>query len=165
MNSNIYIHVIKGSENVIYNAIKDPTTGNYYYPDILFKHNFIEKEICDNKLYETASKAIKEYGSSRCCFVMYKDYDAFVDLLECFNHIFTNDENILDMDAVDDFGNMLQLSATMMNSLKILLNYYAVLGNDVKEFINSCVTEYELPVSTKIKGKQIYELIRQKIIG
>lgn len=165
MHANIYIHVIKGSENIIYNAIKDSSTGNYCYPDILFKHNFIEKEICDDKLYETASKAIKEYGSSRCCFVMYRDYDSFVDLLKRFNHIFTNDENILDMDAVNNLGNMLQLSTTMMNSLKILLNYYAVSGNNINEFINNCIVEYELPATTKIKGKQIYELIRQKIIG
>ena len=165
MNSSIYIHAEKGSDNIIYNAIKDPETDNYCYPDILIKHNFCEKEICNSGLYEIATKAIKEYGSSRCFFIMYKDYNTFMCFLEELNHIFTPDEDILDMDMVNDFGNQLQLSTTMMNSLKILLNYYAISGNSIEELINSCIKQYELPVTTKIKGKQIYELIRQKIIG
>ena len=165
MNSNVYIHAKKGPDNIIYNAIKDPDSGFYCYPDILIKHNFVEKEISDTELYKLANNAIREYGSSRCFFVMYKDYDAFTDFLECLNHIFTPEKEILDMEMVNEFGNMLQLSTTMMNSLKILLNYYAVSGNNVKNFINSCIAEYELPATTKLKGKQIYELIRQKIIG
>lgn len=165
MNSNIYIYAVKGTENIIYNAIKDPSTGNYCYPDILIKHDFCEKEICDSGIFEIASNAIKEYGSSRCFFVKYKDYDAFIIFLDRLNHIFTPEENLLDMDMVTDFGNKLQLSTTMMNSLKILLNYYAVSDNNIEDFINSCIKEYELPANNKIKGKQIYELIRQKIIG
>ena len=165
MNSNIYIHAVKGAENVIYNAIKDPATGTYCYPDILIKHNFSEKELFDSKTFEIASKAIKEYGSSRCFFIMYKDYDVLTNFLESLNHIYTEEIESFDSNMVNDFGNMLLLSTTMMNSLKILLNYYAISGNDVKNFINNCVTEYELPVTTKLKGKQIYELIRQKIIG
>ena len=165
MNSNIYIHAVKGLENVIYNVIKDPVTGACCYPDILIKHSFVEKELCDSKAFEIASKTIKEYGSSRCFFVMYKDYDVFTSFLEGLNHIYPQETESFDSNSVTDFGNMLLLSTTMMNSLKILLNYYATCGNDVKCFIDNCVTEYDLPVTTKVKGKQIYELIRQNIIG
>lgn len=164
MNSNIYIHAVKGSDNVLYNAIEAPDFG-CCYPDILIKHSFCEKRIQDAKLYKLATDAIKEYGSSRCFFVMYKDEEVFINFLNNLNSIYTPEEDFLDMKMVADFGEKLLLSTTMMNSLKILLNYYAVSGNDVKSFITQCTIDYELPVATKIKGKQIYELIRTKIIG
>ena len=165
MSSNIYIHAVKGSENIIYNAIHDPVSDNYCYPDILIKHTFLEKAISNSRLYTLANTAIKEYGSSGCFFIMYRDEEVFIEFLENLNHIFTPQEDDLDINVLTNFGEMLMLSATMTNSLKTLLNYYAVSGNDLKLFIQQCVDEYELPVTTKLKGKQIYELIRSKIIS
>lgn len=165
MNSKLYIHAIKGPDNVLFNAIGDPATGSYCYPDILIKHNFTEKEIQDAHLYELAANAIKEYGSSRCFFITYKNDEVFIQFLDNLNRIFTPDENSIDMDLITEFGEKLLLSTTMMNSLKTLLNYYSVSGNDMESLIKQCTIEYELPVPTKIKGKQIYELIRTKIIG
>lgn len=166
MDSNIFIYATPGKDNVIYHTITNPDTGKACYPDILIKHSFEEKEIADSNLYQIADNAIRQYGSSRCYFVTYRDEELMRELTDRLNSVykapvFSSKDNL---DIIECFANSLMLSATMTNSLRTLLIYYGDFIGDLKEFTDRCRDEYKLPVINKNEGKKIYELIRQKIL-
>lgn len=165
--TDIYIYVSTGDNNLIYNAITDPQTGHSCYPDMLFKHNFTETAILDSNLYIIADAAIKRYGSSRCYFLALHDTNMLLDFIGILREVYgstlpgLSHENI---ELIEKFSNDLMLSATMMHSFKTLMTYYAETGGDIPGLLTPFMEEYPMPVTTKQKGKQIYELIRNKIL-
>lgn len=165
MNSEFFIHSFEDDCNAIFHTITNPLTGQSCYPDILIKHNLIEKSIVDTKLYEIAEKAIREYGSSRCYFISYNNTKILNEFLDIVNSLYS--QNIFDNKEtlISEFANKLMLSQTMTVSLKTLLTYYGDFVGDLEEAVNDFCIKYNLPVSTKKEGKKIYELIRQQILG
>ena len=166
MKNTYFIHSFPSTENVLYHTIINPDTKKACYPDILIRHNFFEKEIINAKLYEIAEKAIKEYGSSRCYFISYKDDDALLELTKIIDAVY-EEQNIsnLNEEIIQNFASDLMLSATMSAAFKTLLIYYGDFVGDLNELVRECTVEYNLPVSTKNEGKKIYELIRQRILS
>ena len=165
MNSPFFIYSFEGDENAVFHTITNPVTGKSCYPDILIKHNFTEKGITDNRLYEIAENAIKEYGSSRCFFVSYNDKKKLDELLDIINSIYyktTSDNKAL---LITELAHKLMLSQAMTASLKTLLTYYGDFVGDLDASVKGWCKKYNLPVSTKNEGKKIYELIRQQILG
>lgn len=162
----IFIHVSNG-DNIICNAITDPQTGKSCYPDMLLQHNFKEQTVCDSNLYTIADAAIRRYGSSRCYFIYIKDYELLIEFIGVLKKVFKNNLPSLtdkDIALINKFGNDLMLSATMLHSFRNLMTYYAETGGDVYGLLTPFIEEYPLPVTTKQKGKQIYELIRNKVL-
>ena len=161
-----FIHSFPSTENILYHTIIHPDTKKACYPDILIKHNFVEKEIEDASLYEIAENAIKKYGSSRCYFVAYKDEVALSEFIKIIDAIYEEPSTSSDNEAIiQNMAADLMLSATMCASLKTLLTYYGDFVGDLKQLVDECNQEYKLPVSNKNEGKKIYELIRQRILG
>lgn len=165
--TDIYIYVCNGDDNIIYNTITDPQTGRSCYPDMLLKHNFMEKSVCNSNLYTIADTAIRRYGSSRCYFLALRDTHILLEYIGILKEVFgtsqpkLTDENI---ELIEKFGNDLLLSATMLHSFRTLMTYYAETGGDIVGLLTPFIEEYPLPVTTKQKGKQIYELIRNKVL-
>lgn len=165
--ADIYVYVCSADSNIIYNAITDPQTGCSCYPDMLLKHNFTEQSICSSDLYIIADAAIKRYGSSRCYFLALKDTCMLFEFIDILREVFGNTQPMLsseNIELIEKFGNDLMLSATMLHSFRTLLNYYAETGGDILGLLTPFIEEYPLPVTTKQKGKQIYELIRNKVL-
>ena len=166
MKKSYFIHSFPSTENILYHTIINPNTGKACYPDILIRHNFLEKEIADTSLYEIAENAIKEYGSSRCYFVAFKDSDSLSELTKTIDAVYK--EQIIPKDneeTIQNFAADLMLSTTMSAALKTLLIYYGDFIGDLKELVRNYTKEYNLPVSTKNEGKKIYEFIRQRILS
>ncbi len=165
MLSDIFIYATPGDDNIIYHTIIDPITKKACYPDILIKHDFKEQAIKDSKLYKIAEDAIKEYGSSRCYFITYKDEELYNKLTKRIRSIYEptlgSGDNLA---LIEDLAVSLKLSETMTNSLKTLLTYYGNFVGDLKDFTDKCREEYSLPVTNKNQGKKIYEQIRQQIL-
>lgn len=168
MNTDIYMYIASGTENIIYNAIRDPDTGRACYPDMLIRHNFTEKSISDSMLYTIADDAIRKFGSSRCFFLTVNNYEELVSFIERIKTVFDSDTPALsenDITFIRDFADKLMLSATMIHSFMNLMTYYRETGGNIYGLLTPFTLEYPLPVSTKNEGKQIYELIRNKILG
>ena len=165
MDSQVYIYSLKGEENIIFHSIKDPITKKACYPDILIKHDFNEKEIEDEKLYEIAESAIKKYGSSRCYFISYNDEKLLSELLEKIHSLYPMDIKESNDELINEFSEALMLSQAMTAAFKTLLTYYGDFVGKLETFKKDCYEKYGLPVATKNEGKKIYELIRQQILG
>lgn len=165
MNTNIYIYANQGTDNVLYNSIKDTVTGKCCFPDILINHGFTEDSICDKELYLKAESAMKQYGSSNCFFITYKDPESYIDFLKVINNVYPVTPTEYHDVLINDFGKDMLFSATMMSSLRTLLNYYCVKGGDLINYIGTFSAEHNLPVTTKNEGKELYELLKQEILG
>ncbi len=167
LEADIYIHIEKGEDNIICNAVTDPVTQASCYPDMLLKHGFTEKSVCDSDLYIIADAAIRRYGSSRCFFLYIRDYECVTEFVNMLHEVFKNTQPRLkssDIEMIEHFASELMLSATMLHSFRNLMSYYAETGGDISGLLTPFIEEYPLPVTTKQKGKQIYELIRNKIL-
>ena len=166
MKNSYFIHSFPSTENILYHTIINPDTGKACYPDILIRHNFLEKEIIDAKLYEIAENAIKKHGSSRCYFVAYKDDESLSQLTKIIDAVYEEQSISNDNEEIiQNFASALMLSTTMRAAFKTLLIYYGDFVGNLNELIKECTEEYNLPVSTKNEGKKIYELIRQRILS
>lgn len=166
MKRTYFIHSFPSTENILYHTIINPETKKACYPDILIRHDFLEKEISDGKLYEIAENAIKEYGSSRCYFVAYKDDESLSELTKIINAVYEEQSiSNANEETIQKFASHLMLSTTMSAAFKTLLIYYVDFVGDLNELFRECTMEYNLPVSTKNEGKKIYELIRQRILS
>ena len=168
MNTDIYFYVSKGTDNIIYNAIKDTVTGKTCYPDMIIRHNFTESEIIDNDIYIIADDAIRRFGSSRCFFVSVNSIEILSDLINSAKSVFDTSAPVISQEQlqnVKDFGEMLMLSTTMMHSFMNLMTYYHETGGNIQDILTPFMQEYPLPVSNKKEGKIIYELIRKQILG
>lgn len=165
---NFFFYPEYGSENIIYNKITNPETGDSCYPDILYNHPYRESEKSDCRLYEIISDAISEYGSSLVvagCFTSPEESSGFKNYLEDFfpenTDVFTKEE----LDSIEKMCHDLMLSTTMVHSFYGLMSYYKTTGFSPLDLITPFADEYPLPVQNKNEGKKIYELIRNKILG
>lgn len=168
MNTDIFFHVTQGNENIIYNSIKDNITGKTCYPDMLINHVFIESEIIDKNIYIIADDAIRRFGSSHCFFVTVRDINSLTEFVSSVKAVFDCSNPAISKEQlqyVQNFGEMLMLSTTMMHSFINLMTYYHETGGDIQSMLTPFKQEYPLPVSTKKEGKIIYELIRKQILG
>ncbi len=168
MNTDIFLYISKGDTNIIYNAIKDSITGKTCYPDMIIRHSFAEREITDNDLYLIADDAIRRFGSSRCFFISVCDFSSLSEFITLVKTIFDTSHPVISQEQlqyIQNFGEMLMLSATMMHSFVNLMTYHRETGGDIQSLLKPFEHEYILPVSTKKEGKIIYELIRKQILG
>lgn len=168
MNTDIFFYVTLGNENIIYNSIKDNITGKTCYPDMLIRHNFTESEITDSDIYIIADDAIRRFGSSHCFFIMVNGIESLSEFVSSVKTIFDCSNPAISREQlqyVQNFGEMLMLSTTMMHSFINLMTYYYETGGDIQSMLTPFKQEYPLPVANKKEGKIIYELIRKQILG
>ena len=160
---NYFLYTKEGPETKLFNKISS-TANQCVYPDIIIDHDFSETGIVDDVLFDTALRAISDYGSSRVLFAEVACNEDKIFLENALRHIFS-DEAPSDNSLCEKMIDNLQLSETMSRNFRQLITYYTETGNDVRDLLAPFFDEYPLPVRSKDEGKKIYELIRNKVLG
>ncbi len=163
---NHYTHIFPAGHTVIFNKISDPRTGAVCYPDILIRHNFQEAEVSDEALYSVAAAAIAEYGTSHVLIAAASSEEDRKYLINAMAELHAgHNAHIFDRALYDDMCRNLMLTDSMKTDFLRLLTYYSETGGSMSDLLCPFINEYDFPVKNKKEGKQIYEIIRNSVLG
>lgn len=154
---NYFLNITKAAKSTIYNKISNHA-GLSVYPDILYSHPFDETAIVDDSLFEVASNAIKEYGTSNVIFFATNNSSDGAKLNDILEDFYKEPITPDYFDYIDTLCDTLLLTHAMSQKFKQLMLYYIALGNDP----HSIKVE---SISNKKEGIKEYERIKELIIN
>lgn len=161
----------------ILHTICDPVTGHAIYPDLFYAHPFREEALLDTSAYEQAMEQTNGHALSQFVFLLVSEADTQA-VHEWLESLPAEIESIADHSStpskethtssqalIAKFADDLRLSVSLQRNFEQLMEYYQAIDGNAADLITPFYQEYNLPVKTKKEGMQLYERIKNIVLG